>query len=158
MRVLRLALSSVALLACASPAFADATAFLGTASSPSSRVTRGFAVGFGLVIVGFEFEYADTVEDPVEGAPSLRTGMANVYLQTPVAIFGVQPYFTTGAGMYRESLGTVSQTDFGLNNGGGVKVSIAGPLRARIDYRVFSLRDSPLDPVHRFYVGVNLKF
>ncbi|HET9359299.1 MAG TPA: hypothetical protein VFO58_06095 [Vicinamibacterales bacterium] len=158
MRTIRVALASIALLAGASPAFADATAFLGTASSPSNRLTRGFAVGFGLVIVGFEFEYGDTVEDPADSAPSLRTGMANVYLQTPGAIFGLQPYVTTGAGVYHESLGTASQTNFGLNSGGGVKISIAGPLRARIDYRVFSLRDSPLDPVHRFYVGVNLRF
>jgi hypothetical protein len=158
MCVIRFALASIALLAVASSAFADATAFLGTAS-PENRMTRGFAVGFGLVIVGFEFEYGDTVEDPAEGASSLRTGMANVYLQTPVEIFRVQPYFTTGAGMYRESLGTVSQTDFGFNTGGGVKISLVGPLRARIDYRIFSLRDSPIDgAVQRLYFGVNLKF
>jgi hypothetical protein len=45
--------------------------------------------------------------------------MGNVLLQTPVAIFGVQPYFTTGAGLYRETLGTHQDTSFGFNTGGG---------------------------------------
>ena len=29
----------------------------------------GAAFGFGLLVVGFEFEYANTVEDSVEGLP-----------------------------------------------------------------------------------------
>jgi hypothetical protein len=160
MRLPRLLLLTGTLLFIGSTAWADATAFYGTASAPSNRTTRGFALGAGLLIVGFEFEYADTVEDLPEGAPSLRTGMGNLLIQTPVAIFGLQPYFTTGGGVYRESLGSLgSETNFGLNNGGGVKISLIGPLRARVDYRVFSLRGSPIeDTVHRFYVGVNLKF
>jgi len=159
MRLVRLLVTTGALLAAASPAFADATAFLGTASAPSNRTTRGFGIGTSLVVVGFEFEYGDTVEDLVAGAPSLRTGMGNVFVQTPVAILGLQPYLTTGAGVYRERLGTSTETNIGMNNGGGVKISLVGPLRARVDYRVFTLRGSPVEgTVHRLYVGVNLKF
>ena len=160
MRLARLLLFTGALLSIGSTAWADATAFYGTASAPSSRTTRGFALGAGLLVIGVEFEYGDTVEDLAEGAPSLRTGMGNLLIQTPVAIFGLQPYFTTGGGVYRQSLGSIDgETNFGLNNGGGVKISLIGPLRARVDYRVFSLRGSPIeDTVHRFYVGVNLKF
>jgi hypothetical protein len=159
MRLVRPLLVSLILLAGARPAFADVTAFLGTATAPSNRTTRGFAIGGGLAIVGFEFEYADTIEAPLEGAPSLRTGMGNVYVQTPVAIMGLQPYLTTGGGIYRERLGTGSETHIGVNNGGGVKISLVGPVRARIDYRVFTLRGSPVEStVHRLYAGVNLKF
>ncbi len=51
------------------------------------------------------------------------------------------------------------ETMFGVNTGGGVKISLIGPLRARVDYRVFSLKGDPLhDVVNRFYVGANLKF
>ena len=108
--------------------------------------------------MAFEFEYSGSSEDMAEGAPLLRTGMGNVLLQTPM-IHGFQPYFTTGAGGYREELGVVSETQFGLNNGGGVKISLVGPLRARVDYRVFSLRGDPLfSTVHRVYVGANLNF
>jgi opacity protein-like surface antigen len=159
MRLARLLVLSGLLLSTASNAWADATLFLGTATAPSNRTTRGFAIGAGLLIIGFEFEYGDTVEDELDAAPSLRTGMGNLLVQTPFAIAGFQPYFTTGAGVYRESLGSIDETNFGINNGGGVKISLIGPVRARVDYRVFSLRGSPIeDTVQRLYVGLNLKF
>ena len=159
---MRLACSFAAallLLGAASPAFADATAFIGTTSTPANRTAKGFALGVGLLVVGFEFEYATTAEEPDEAAPGLRTGMGNLLLQTPFAVFGLQPYFTTGGGVYRETLGTASETAFGINNGGGVKISLLGPVRARVDYRVFHLRGEPLhETVHRVYAGVNLRF
>jgi len=149
------------LLVCLVPslAFADATLFLGRTATPTARSVKGVAIGMGLVVVGFEFEYAATPEDTLEGAPELRTGMGNVLLQTPISVFRLQPYFTAGAGAYRERLGVRSETQIGANTGGGVKISLAGPLRARIDYRVFKLRGEPLHPtVHRIYAGVNLAF
>jgi hypothetical protein len=152
-------LAAAVLLGAAAPAFADATAFIGTTSTPANRQARGFALGVGLLVVGFEFEYATTSEEPDDAAPGLRTGMGNVLLQPPFAVFGLQPYFTTGGGVYRETLGTLSETHFGINTGGGVKVSLLGPVRARIDYRVFHLRGDPLhETVHRVYAGVNLRF
>jgi hypothetical protein len=57
--------------ASASPAFADLTAFLGFSPTPEHRLVRGLAVGSGLVVVGFEFEYADTADDEETGAPAL---------------------------------------------------------------------------------------
>jgi opacity protein-like surface antigen len=159
MRLIRSLLAATILLAIASPAFADATAFIGLTATPSNRAVKGFAIGAGLLVVAFEFEYADTSEDLLEGAPSLRTGMGNMLLQTPFAIHGFQPYFTTGGGLYRERLDTQSETSFGLNTGGGVKISLAGPIRARVDYRVFSLKGDPLnETVHRVYAGLNIKF
>jgi opacity protein-like surface antigen len=84
--------------------------------------------------------------------------MGNVVLQTPMAFMGFQPYFTTGAGIYQEELGTHSDTSVGFNTGGGVKISLAGPIRLRVDYRVFKLGSGALNsPAHRFYAGLNLK-
>ena len=38
-------------------------------------------------------------------------------------------------------------------------MSLVGPVRLRIDYRVFKLGDEALEsPVQRIYVGLNLKF
>ena len=37
-----------------------------------------------------------------------------------------------------------SETNVGVNVGGGVKMSLAGPLRLRLDYRVFTLKGTPL--------------
>jgi len=140
-------------------AFADITGFIGTNTTPENRRVTGVAVGGGLLIFGFEFEYGSSPESAEDLAPSLRTGMGNVLLQTPFAIFGFQPYFTTGGGVYHESIDTRSQTGFGLNTGGGVKVSLAGPVRLRLDYRIFNLGDEAFEsPAHRFYAGLNLKF
>jgi len=156
---LRIAGIAVVLLALTSvPARADITAFLGANTTPANRQVRGGALGFGLLIVGFEIEYAFTPDDLTATAPSLKTGMGNVILQTPVAFMGFQPYFTTGGGFYQEELGTHSDTGIGLNTGGGVKVSLAGPIRLRVDYRVFKLGSGALNsPAHRFYAGLNLK-
>ncbi len=140
-------------------AYADATVFLGSTTTPNNRQTRGGSLGAGLLIVGAELEYADTPERPEEGSPALRTGMGSLYLQTPFALAGVQPYATTGVGVYRERLGSAQETNVLLGSGGGVKVSLFGPVRVRFDYRVLKLRGTPTNSlVHRYYVGLNLKF
>ena len=147
------------LLLLPSTASADLTAFLGTTPTPSARVVKGFAAGMGLLIAGFEFEYSDTNEDLVKAAPGLRTFMFNGLLQTPIPIGGVQFYGTAGAGAFRERLDEVSETNVGINVGGGAKISLAGPLRLRLDYRVFTLQGSPrYSKPQRFYAGINLKF
>lgn len=147
-----------ALLFTSRHACADATAFVGVTTSPSTRVARGFAAGISLIIVGFEFEYSDTAEDEEEAAPSLRTGMANVLLQTP-NVGSIQLYATAGGGFFRERLGTAQETHVGVNTGAGIKVPLLGPLRLRVDYRVFKLRGTPLhSQTQRVYAGLNLMF
>ena len=148
-----------ALVMKAGPAFADVTAFIGASTTPANRQVRGFAAGLGLLIVGFEFEYSNTTDDLTAGAPSLKIGSGNGLLQTPVAIYGVQLYVTAGGGLYSETLGAHHETSFAMNTGGGVKISLAGPLRLRLDYRVFRLGTGALySPAHRVYAGLNLKF
>jgi hypothetical protein len=140
-----------------SPARADATFFLGSTLTPDNRLARGGAIGVSLLVVGFEFEYSHTSEDEDALAPSLITGMGNVLVQLPGS---VSPYGTIGAGFYREKLGELSsETHFGSNVGGGIKMTLAGPLRVRIDYRLFSLQGNPRESKsHRIYAGLNLMF
>ncbi len=157
---MRLAVLALTLIAATpSIAHADATAFLGRNSAGDDRsVTRGFAAGVSLLVVGFEFEYANSKEDLTTAAPSLRTTAGNVFAQT-FGLPGFQLYATTGAGIYRERLGADEETGLLLNNGGGVKINVAGPLRVRIDYRVFTLRGNPRHKnVQRLYAGLNLSF
>jgi hypothetical protein len=143
----------------AAPAWADATAFIGANTTPANRSVRGFSVGTGLLVLGFEIEYARTSDDDSVAAPSLTTGTGNVLLQTPGAFFGFQPYVTAGAGLYRERLGTHQDTAFLTGTGGGVKVTLVGPIRLRVDYRIFKLGSGALySPAHRIYAGLNLKF
>ena len=154
-----LAAAVLLVLVSATPSFADATLFIGNTATPANRQVKGVALGVGLLVVGFEFEFSETSEAVEDAAPSLRTGMGNVLLQTPIPVAGMQFYVTTGGGMYRERLGTHQETQFGVNTGGGAKITLAGPLRVRVDYRVFKLRGDPLHSlVHRVYAGVNLAF
>jgi len=149
----------VGLLGIPSTAAADITAFLGVNPTPTNRAARGFAIGTGLVIVAFEFEYAHSNEDISEGSPALRTFMFNGLLQTPIKIAGMQFYGTAGAGAYRETLNDNSETNVGVNVGGGVKISLIGPIRLRLDYRVMTLQGDARHPrPQRFYAGVNFKF
>jgi opacity protein-like surface antigen len=150
----------LSMLAIPASASADITAFLGVNPTPSNRVLTGISGGVGLLIVGFEFEYANTREDLDQLAPSLRTFMFNGLLQTPVPIAGMQFYGTAGGGFYREELLDESETNVGINVGGGVKMNLAGPLRLRLDYRIFTLRGEDVrhSKPQRFYAGLNLKF
>ena len=149
--------SALLLVATAVPARADVTAFWGVSPTPTTRSAKGFAFGINLLVVGFELEYANTSEDPLTLAPGLKTGMVNGLVQTPTS--KTQIYLTAGGGFFRERLGTSTETNIGTNLGGGVKIGLVGPLRLRLDYRVYSLRGTPLEPhPQRFYAGANLSF
>jgi opacity protein-like surface antigen len=158
----------------ASPARADLTAFVGGQTNPSTRLTKGVSAGSGFLVVGFEGEYAQANGDDVcpsassnaDCAPSVRTVMFNGLVQTPRGVIPkLQLYATAGGGYFRvrfESLG-IQDTGFGTNVGGGVKITLAGPLRVRLDYRVFKLTEAlekgGYNPTaQRVYVGVNLAF
>jgi opacity protein-like surface antigen len=159
-RAVVLVAAIAAWLSAAAPASADITAFVGLSGGPSVRSSWGLAGGIGFVIVGLEFEYADTSESVQDAAPRIRTGALNLLLQTPMAIGGVQIYGTAGAGGYHEDLGARSETNATVNLGGGVKINLVGPLRLRVDYRFVRFLGSPLGEgnLHRVYVGGNLKF
>lgn len=177
------ALVVLALVTSAAPASADITGFVGlarTSAAPVSRdsadvgLTKGVSLGFSLVIVGFEFELAQSNGDDVgdsdctglgdfrlQCAPTLTTGMANVLLQTPRGVGPLQFYATAGAGLYRERYGPFDENDYGVgtNVGGGVKIEIAGPLRLRLDYRVFKLANDAANATpQRVYAGANIAF
>lgn len=164
MRTLRPLVLAALLLSSATPAFADATFFLGTNRTPNNRSVRGFSFGTGSMIA-WEFEYANNGDEPEDLAPGLRTFMTSALLQTPFSVAGFQPYVTGGIGFYRETLEdqtldeTHRETAFATAAGVGVKMSLFGPLRIRVDYRVLKLNGDPLhSSVQRVYSGLNLRF
>lgn len=151
-----LCLLPLMVLASATPARADVTAFLGLSPTPENHFLRGFSAGVSLIVFGFEFEYAQLSEDDFEQLPGLKTYSGNVLVQTPTR---TQLYATLGAGAYQEALGTAQETHVGINIGGGVKIPLLGPIRVRADYRIFQLRGAPIHSTYqRFYVGANLAF
>jgi opacity protein-like surface antigen len=150
-------LAAVVLLAVPATAAADVTAFFGAGHKPKTRAAKGAAVGITLIVVGFEVEYSDISENDEDAAPRLRTGMANAMVQTPTS--GAQLYATAGAGAYRETFRGTHISNTGINIGGGLKLGLLGPLKMRVDYRLFKLRGNPLySTVHRVYAGVNTSF
>ena len=159
-KIVTAAAFGAALLFTPATSSADVTAFFGVNPTPSNRVLTGLSAGIGLLVVGFEFEYAQTREDVDELAPALKTYMFNGLLQTPIPVAGMQFYATAGGGVFRETLSAETETNVGMNIGGGVKMSLAGPLRLRLDYRVFTLRGEDVRHARpqRFYAGLNLKF
>ena len=150
--------TSAALFAVPATAAADVTAFLGWANKPTTRAGTGLAVGLKLFVVGMEFEYATINEKTADNAPQFRTGMVNGLVQTPTP--HAQLYATVGGGVYREKFRAGAQeTNTGINIGGGVKVGLFGPVKLRVDYRVFKLRgDAVYKTVRRVYVGLNAGF
>lgn len=154
-----IALAFLFLAGSARPARADITAFLGVSPTPERHTVKGFSGGLSLLVVGFEFEFSHLGEDLIDHLPGLKTYSGNVFAQTPIEIKGTQLYATAGGGAYRETLGDAEETHVGINIGGGLKIRLLGPLRVRLDYRVFRLRGSPLFSTYqRFYAGGNIAF
>lgn len=151
--------SFMVMCAMAATASADVTAFVGVNTAPSNRTVRGVAAGLTLIVLGFEFEYSDTGEDLAALAPSLRTGIGSLLVQTPFPVSRIQLYGIVGGGLFRERLGSIQETNVAVGAGGGVKLKLAGPLRLRLDYRIFTLRGQPLHArPQRIYAGVNVAF
>ena len=146
-------------LAAPPAARADVTAFLGVSPTPGVHLGRGAAAGAGFIVIAFEVEAAQILEQTADAEPGLTTGMANILVQTPLDVSGMQFYGTAGAGLYRERLGTLQETNGAVNLGGGVKIGVAGPLKLRLDYRLFRLRGAPRHATwHRLYAGATLGF
>ena len=139
-------------------ASADLTVFAGRISTPAAPATRGAALGISLQPAGVEFEYAGTPADRAAGSPALRTGLFNLILAAPrrgrFRIYG-----SVGGGLYRQRLDTHARVGLAASAGGGVNVSLAEPLRVRLDYRVLALRGAARHRrPRRIYVGLNVAF
>jgi hypothetical protein len=135
------------------------TGFLGASTTPSTRSARGLAAGAGILVVAFEFEYSNMSQEQASGTPALDTAMFNGMIQTPFVVKRLQFYGTIGGGIYRETLGDYDRVSSGIDYGGGVKISIAGSLKARMDYRLFDLHGSARVPKpQRVYGALMLSF
>jgi opacity protein-like surface antigen len=127
-------------------------------NKPARHTGTGLAFGIKFVVVGIEAEYATINEKTSVNAPQLRTGMVNALVQTPTS--GAQAYATVGGGIYREKfLGGPQETNTGINLGAGLKLTLVGPVKLRLDYRLFKFRgDAVYKTVHRVYAGLNAGF
>ena len=138
----------LALAAAPTTAAADVTGFLGNSSTPSGRSAKGVAIGIGLVIVGFEFEYSKIAEDESQaaGRPHHWDGQ---YHGDVTPTHKVQLYGTTGGGSTAKRIAISPRHNLRPTRG-GVKIGWS-TARLRIDYRIFNLNGLPVLKRHQQY-------
>ncbi len=138
----------------------NVTAFAGVAMAAGPHVAIGVAVGVrprpGPVSI--EFEYSRSRSDPPAGVPAIVTFSGNLLVQLPIRPSRFQFYGTFGVGLYVLLLDhRSSEPNDARNFGGGVKITLAGPLKLRMDYREFRLArigGEDHSNEHRFCVGI----
>ena len=111
--------------------------------TPENRTALGFSGGIGLLIVGFEFEYANMTEDDRTRSQGCGPGPATCFCRRRSISGGVSSMGPPAAVPINEELRDQSETNAAANFGGGAKINLVGPLRLRLDYRVFKLQGSP---------------
>ena len=166
--LIRTGLLGAWLVASAVPAQADAAAFVGAMTAGSPRPAFGVSFGRCPSVFGFEIEYAGTLGAATSTSSSAGGINANIMVQSRSPIHGLQFYGIGGFGLYGETFGSgVGSGEILAGDiGGGAKIGLAGPLKLRLDYRVFLLGDAPDAArgvvVHqhpqRFSVGLSLAF
>lgn len=119
---------------------ADATVLVGLMSVDALRPSFGFSFGYRPSAVGFEIEYLSTLGPTTPGHFSAGGIFASVIVQ-PVTISNVQVFAIGGFGIWGEGFSGGKGTGVldAKNVGGGVLVALAGPMRLRLDYRLFLL-------------------
>jgi hypothetical protein len=137
------------------------TAFGGVAWAPGPHPASGIAVGVkprDRTPLGLEFEYARSRRDPASGVPGIVTVAGNFVIQPALKWSRVRVYATLGVGGYvlLRDHGS-SEANDARNFGGGVKMTIAGPFKLRMDYRRFLLArigGEYHSNEHRLYLGI----
>ena len=121
----------------------NATIFTGFVPTPAVRPTMGFAFGGGIAPTGFELELARTGSRLSKGAPALQTFMVSFFGSFPIPVKRLRVYGIGGIGLWNEQFEDGHGAgEFGKNLGIGALYEIAGPLKARLDYRVFFFNSS----------------
>ncbi len=113
---------------------ADATVLVGLTSVDALRPSYGFSFGYRPSAVGFEIEYLSTTPGDYTAG-----GIFASLIVQPVTISNVQIFAIGGLGVWGEGFAGGKRTGVltAGNVGGGVLVPLAGPVRLRLDYRLF---------------------
>jgi opacity protein-like surface antigen len=156
----RLAAAAVAALLVTAPtaAYADITAFLGAYLTPARQPVQGVSVGFKILVAGVEVEFVRATEDLEAHRPEIQEGSASALVETPTG--RIRLYGLLGGGLYRERVAGVSgDTSTSLHAGGGVKITLAGPIGIRVDYRLVNLNGRAENKrQQRVYAGLRVDF
>jgi hypothetical protein len=139
---------------------ADVTVLVGVMSVGGPRPAVGWAFSYCPSVVGFEIEYFGTPGGATTDHSSAGGIFASLIVQ-PATTSNLQFFAIAGFGIFDHGGGVYNAT----NVGGGVKIRIVGPLRLRLDYRLFvlgDLQDGDRGPTtkypQRFSAGLQLVF
>ena len=144
---LRAAIAVACLMVCPRSAHADVTAFVGGMTPAGMRQVIGGSAGrFLSPSVGVELEVARAVWGDTRSRRRVDVFTVNYLIQTPTRRRRPQLYGSLGFGIYGETTSDGRGSgEVGVGSmGAGVKVRLAGPLRIRLEYRLFRLGD-PVD-------------
>jgi len=145
--LMMLGLSASAAVAQTPTAPVNLTAFAGAAMAPDAHAVSGIGVGVRPQPgpVSIEFEYSGRRIDRTRSVPSIVTFAGNFLVQVPVRQSRFELYAAFGVGFYilQPDHQSGEDSDSAWNFGGGAKVTLAGPLKLRMDYRVFRLAPIP---------------
>jgi hypothetical protein len=126
-------------------------------SSPADAWARGYGASLSSTwfqVVSFEAEAARIPGETPDGNMTSFTG--SVLLAPPVAF--LTPYGGLGIGLFRQTLGPLSDTGVVRASILGAKVK-AGLLVVKVEYRRLSLSGTPLIPIdHRVSAGAGISF
>jgi hypothetical protein len=156
--LLVLACVAAGALASSRPAAAgDVTAFVAF-PSPTDTWGRGYGAAISSTwfrILNFEGEGARLPGDSADA--SMTSFMGSALVAPPVGF--VTPYGGLAIGLFRQSLGTLSDTGVVRALVLGVKVKVGPVLVVKGEYRRLALSGSPLlDMTHRISAGAGIAF
>ena len=161
-----LAYVAAGLLATAAPARADATLFAGALSAGGGRSVVGGSIGLFAretrSVIGFEIDYTRTLGGARTTSPRISTFGGSLLVQVPIVDRRMNAYAAFGGTLYQEATPDDKSAGGAFNVGGGVKVTLAGPLKLRLDYRFFRVRfvEASTGSTHpqRVTIGLALAF
>jgi len=115
---------------------ADATVLVGLTSVDALRPSFGWSFSYRPSAVGVEVEYLSTVPGDYSAG-----GIFGSVIVVPGTISNVQIFVLGGVGVWGEGFDGGKRTGVlsAANVGGGVLVGLGGPVRLRLDYRLFRL-------------------
>ena len=129
------------------------TLLSGVYSGAPSRPAIGYAWGFGDAGGGGEVEVAAT-----RGSGSVSAGSITAawFFPTPLKVRGASLYGLAGLGAYADR--HTEELTEAIALGIGTKIRFAGPIKIRLEYRLYVVRKDGVPPPQRLSAGLSVGF
>jgi len=151
------AFALIALLAASSGRAGDVTVFVAR-PDPSEPWREGFGATLGAGILGLGALEVEAVRFAADGPEGDMTSFSGTALIAP-SVGPLVPFAGLGLGLYRQSLGSASQTDVVRSFAAGLKINVGRVFVIRGEYRRLTFAGTPLIEMDRRYsLGAGIQF